>query len=433
MIELKNYSGKNVAVFGLGITGLATIKALLAGNANVYAWDDINNPDIPKVNFIHPSKYNWNIIDLLILSPGIPLKYPQAHEVVTMTKKVGCRISSDIDLLYESQPQAKFIGVTGTNGKSSTASLIQHILTSNGVNSCLGGNIGIAALDLENGADVYVLEMSSYQLDLCSKINFDISIILNITPDHLDRHKNIRNYIAAKKKICGKISIIGLDNNNSADIYKNLNSKKIGFSVDKILKNGISLVNKKVYKDSVYKITLTDTNIINENIAAAYVACSLLKMEDKQICNSIKAFINLAHRIEFVRKIGNTTFINDSKATNAVAAQKALSKYENIYWIAGGIAKDNEGISNIDLTNVKKIFLIGKATEEFSKQLNNRDRAYTKCNTLEKAVKIAYSEASQEKNNSVILLSPACSSFDQWKNFEERGDSFKEFVQNIDA
>lgn len=431
MITLTHYANKNIAVFGLGITGISVVNALVRSGANVYAWDDRNISKISGVNFVHPSKWDWKAMGALILSPGVPLKYPEPHEIVLMAQESGCRIACDIDLLYESQPQAKFIGITGTNGKSTTTSLIHHILQYNNINTCCGGNIGVAALDLRADAEVYVLEMSSYQLDLCESIKFDISILLNITPDHLDRHGNMENYIAAKKKIFSfqSTNIILIDNEINSQLSPKVD-KRIELSAHTILNQGISLVNHKIYEDANYIMSISPNNIIDENVIASYAACSLFGITGHKIVEAISTFQGLPHRMESIKKIHNVNFINDSKATNAIAAQQALLKYHNIYWIAGGRAKEG-GISGMNLSHVKKVFLIGESTKEFANTLQNVGKEYSECFTLEDAMKQAYEQALINRNDdNTVLLSPACSSFDQWKNFEERGKYFRDSVIN---
>ena len=426
MIIIPDYFQKSIAVFGLGTTGISIINVLRESGAKVYAWDDKNIPVIDGVNFVPPSTYDWGKIDELILSPGVPFR-PKPHEIVLMAQKSNCKISCDIDLLYKSQPSAKFIGVTGTNGKSTTVSLIHHILKKNNKNSCLGGNIGIPVLELDSGADIYALELSSYQLDLCTEIKFDIGVLLNITPDHLDRHGNMENYTSAKKKIFGHISVIGLDNKINKKLYEEDKRRKIGFSTKDVLQKGFSLIDNKIFEDGTIISNLDHNNIIPENLIAAYTVCSLLGIHNNNIIDSIKTFKSLPHRMEFVGKISNMTFINDSKATNAVSTQQALSKYKNIYWIVGGRPKKG-GINNLDFTNVKKAFLIGESEDEFAIYLAKYHVEYTKLQTLENALKEACEEASSNKGEFAILFSPACSSFDQWKNFEERGEAFKNAV-----
>ena len=433
MITLPQYTGKNIAVFGLGKTGISVVKTLLNSGANIYAWDDNKIPNINKIKFTPPSTYNWSTMDLLILSPGIPLKFPTPHSVVLMAEKAGCKIISDIDLLYEARPDSTFIGITGTNGKSTTSSLIHHILQENNIKSSLGGNYGISALETAADADIYVLEMSSYQLDLSQHIKFNISILLNITPDHLDRHGNMENYISAKKKIFSEngIAVIGIDNKASKIIGDELENR-LAFSAECILQDGFSLLDNKLYKDGKMIASIPNKNIIPENIAAAYATCSMLGLGNDDIMQAIATFKNLPHRMELVAVFDNITFINDSKATNAEATQQALSKYQNIYWLLGGRAK-KDGIKGLDLKNVKQVFLIGEAIEEFAHTLCHEldYQNYTKSYTLQQALQQAYNMALNAAQPIIILLSPACSSFDQWSNFEARGDAFKRMVQEI--
>ncbi len=439
MILLPNYAKKKIAVIGLGLTGLSVVKALKRSGVTVYAWDDNNsivdkvgvNLDEMGVNLVNPSQYKWDEIDCLILSPGIPFKYPKPHIGVIMAQRAGCPIYSDVDLLYESLPNAKFIGVTGTNGKSTTASLIHHVLKSNGLNVCIGGNIGKAVLDLPGTADIYVLELSSYQLDLCSKVNFDVGVLLSITPDHLERHGSFNNYVDVKKKIFGDLTVIGCDGLVNQKLLSCFAGSYLKFNTSGVASSGISYVDNKIYQNSIFECNLDSGDLVSENIAAAYSVCSSLNvLSTKEIVSAIENFEGLEHRMEFVRTISQVSFVNDSKATNNTAAQKALDKYKNIYWIVGGREKSS-GINNMNFQNVRKAFLIGEAQESFACIFDRCKKAYIKAFNLQDAINIAYAEANANEEDSVILLSPACSSFDQWESFQERGRFFKRFVGRL--
>lgn len=398
---------KFYAVFGLGKSGKATLEYL--GDKVAYAWDD--NAEVISDKLQPPSKWDWSKIEALILAPGIPLTHPKPHYIVKAAHKHNVKIICDIEVLWQDNQDSFFIGITGTNGKSTTTALLTHILQKNGFDAVMGGNIGNAALGLGKHK-YYILEMSSYQLDLIDKTKFNIAIWLNISPDHIDRHGDLEGYIAAKKHIFknGNDKVIcGIDDEHSQKIAEE-------FSAIQISKNN----------------NLGDFENIPgihnmQNINAAYAVCKELGLEDNDIFSAIKTFPGLEHRIEQIRKIGNVVYVNDSKATNAESTAQALATFDNIYWIAGGVAKEG-GIEPLQefFSKIKKAYLIGEAAEEFATSLEGKvDFEITK--NIENA--IIY--ASNDCENGVILLSPACASFDQFKNFEERGDFFRKLVLNL--
>ena len=456
---------KKFLVFGLGISGNATIKFLLEQGFGVIAGDDnkssINNlkQDLSLQN--HSShlqiidniaEIGWRNIEYLVLSAGIPFRYPTPHPIVSLAKQHNCQIVCDVEILYLFNQQAKFIGITGTNGKSTTTALINHIFQSNNKLSAMGGNIGIGALALPklNNGESYILEMSSYQLDLIQKTRFDLASLLNITPDHLDRHKDMAGYIEAKKQIfanqkVGDFAIIGIDNTNSRAVYEELKhnsqAKLIPISTKQIIQGGVAMIGNIIYNninDQESRIDLGKRQFLKgehnaQNIAFAFANCFLSGIAETQIIDAIKGFKGLTHRMQFIRKIGNINFINDSKATNAESTENALKSFDNIYWILGGRAKDG-GITGLEqyFPKIKFAFLIGEAGEQFAKTLDGKV-PYLQCGDLDTAFKMAYQKA---KNHSLdcennILLSPACASFDQWKNFEERGDFFIKLVEDL--
>jgi UDP-N-acetylmuramoylalanine--D-glutamate ligase len=459
MIKLENYKNKNVAIFGLGKAGMSTVRALSASGANCFVWDDgdkarenLAKEKLPEVTIALPEVYDWKSMEALIFSPGIPLTHPEPHPIVAMAKAANCPIICDVELLYQVQKDSKFIGITGTNGKSTTTALIGHILKESGVSSQVGGNIGIPVLDLEPlGSDgFYVVEMSSYQLDLIKKTRFNTSILLNITPDHLDRHGDMEGYIKAKEHIydnqgAGDIAIVGVDDDYSTAIYNKLKSKaKIGkvipISVDKQLPGGISVINGIVYDNINSKKYELDylkrlAGKHNEqNIAAAYAAASFAGVAGDDIIKAVRTFEGLPHRMQYIAEIEGVTFINDSKATNAEAAAKALVTFDNIYWIAGGMPKEG-GITSLGefFPKMKHAYLIGAAQDEFAATLKG-EVALSKCETLANAFEAAKNDAMKNKDEkSVVLLSPACASFDQWPNFEVRGYAFCDMVKGIKA
>ncbi|OEY86553.1 UDP-N-acetylmuramoylalanine--D-glutamate ligase [Wolbachia pipientis] len=419
---LNKYQNKKVAVFGLARTGLSVINAMLNYKAVVYGWDD-NEQQIlkaratyPQCDFIHPSLYNWNEIDQLILSPGIDSK---THWIAQCAKR---KIKSDIELFLEAlTPQQKIIGITGTNGKSTTTSLIGHILEFAGKKVAVGGNIGIPVYNLNIHAEIYVIEISSAHLELSEKIKVDIAVLLNITPDHIDTHGCMENYIALKSKLINdsEIAVIGCDNNITAKIFDKFPGNKIPVSaVNHAILNAID--NAKI-------------NLISnaENIAATYAVSKLFDIDDDTFIDGVKSFTGLKYRNEILGKVNNVLFVNDSKATNAASSEKAILSYSNIYWIVGGKSKV-EGIEplNTYFSQIRKAFLIGESTETFANTLKDRVD-FIKCGSLENAFELAFQDASDSKEEVTILFSPACASFDQWKDFEERGAAFSKMFENL--
>ncbi|MBX7146562.1 MAG: UDP-N-acetylmuramoyl-L-alanine--D-glutamate ligase [Alphaproteobacteria bacterium] len=455
MINIQTYKNKHIAILGLGKTGLSAAQALHKSGAIIYTWDDhqgkrdeAKKQNIPLVNLY---EVNWKNIDTLLLSPGIPHTYPFPHPLTKVAQDNHVQIICDIELLIQNQPHATYIAITGTNGKSTTTALIGHILKYAGLKVAVGGNIGHPVLDLpaleEDG--FYVLELSSYQLELIKTLKFNIAILLNITPDHLERHGNMEGYIAAKKRIFSgqhhnDFAIIGLDDAFCTKIYAQLQHD----SQQKLL--AISNINNPtcdVFVDDgmlIHKVSNNRKPILNlkelsrlpgqhnwQNIAAAYSTCIPLGLSTKQICDGIKSFPGLPHRQELITTIDHVRFINDSKATNADATAKALCCYNNIYWIVGGKPKET-GLQGLDVyyPNILHAFLIGEAEEDFSKVLEGK-LPFTLCHTLDHAVNFASKMAFKEKSDINILLSPACASFDQFANFEERGDIFRQLVLNL--
>ncbi|MGL9682293.1 MAG: Mur ligase family protein [Wolbachia sp.] len=503
-MQLNKYKNQNVVVFGLGKTGLSVINALMKSGARIYSWDD-NKEQIADAkimylgcNFIHPREYNWHEIKALILSPGVPISYPTPHWIVKLARSVDCKIKSDIELFLETKTaNQKVIGVTGTNGKSTTVSLIGHVLKSAGKKVAIGGNLGVPVLELERDAEIYVIEFSSFQLELINEINVDIAVLLNITPDHIDRHGSMENYIATKLKLINDsdTAVIGYGNKITAYRFNEFTGNKIPISetylqmsfqrvtlefrkekslsvtqmIDGATRGLISLIGNNLL-DYSERITGTEQNYLNlsvsyldnkkgaaiqknliklenynlsindvkvnltsnaENIAAAYTVCKLLKIDNNTIIDGIKSFPGLKHRNELLGKIENVFFVNDSKATNAKSSEQAILSYKNIYWIVGGISKEG-GIESLSkyFTRIRKAFLIGESTEAFANVMKNKVD-YMKCYNLENAFKLAFEEAINSKEEMTILLSPTCSSFDQWKNFEERGNAFCRMFENL--
>ena len=398
-------------VFGLGKSGKATVDYLLQRNNQVFAWDD-SEASRAGIKCTEITQWNWNKIEVLILSPGIPLTHPKPHPVVELAHKHNKKIICDIELLWLDNKNAQFIGITGTNGKSTTTALIGHILKENNFDVAVGGNLGTAALTLGKHK-YYVLEMSSYQLDLIDQTHFDIAVWINISPDHLDRHGDINGYIKAKKNIFKNVNttaIIGVD-----DEY----SKQVAAEIP----NAITISNK----DKLGEFPLLPGEHNRQNISAAYQVAKALGISHKNTIRAIGSFPGLEHRIETVAEINGVKFVNDSKATNADSTQHALAAFDNIYWIAGGVPKAG-GITSLEkyFPRIKKAYLIGQASDEFAATLESKV-TYEKCGDMQNAVK----QAAHDAKNGTVLLSPACASFDQYKNFEERGAFFKKLVLEL--
>jgi UDP-N-acetylmuramoylalanine--D-glutamate ligase len=468
MVDSTIYNGAKVGVFGLGKTGLSTIYSLKAGGARVIAWDD----DASKRNslmdderpeflalFLHSKilvnieDRAWQNLDYIVLSPGVPLKFPHPHRVVKIANLNNIPIISDIEILYNNCKQCIFIGITGTNGKSTTTALIGHILRNGGVRCEVGGNIGIPVLDLNVlAADgCYVIEMSSYHLDLMDKMRLDVAVLLNITQDHIDRHGSFDSYIAAKKKIFSQqdendVAVIGIDCPIANEIYNQLKQEnKIGkiipVSTERVLAEGVSIVEGILhynYGKSALRIKLDKLPYLpgqhnSQNIAAAFAVSRIYQIEPEKAINAIYSFKGLRHRMQLVDKINNVSFTNDSKATNAESALKAFLCLDNIYWIAGGVAKEG-GIEPLIpyFNKIKHAFLIGRSQQQFADILKEHNINYSLCGDLKSALTKASSMAFDDKlDNANVLLSPACASFDQWQSFEHRGDAFCELVEKI--
>ncbi len=471
MILCPAYKNKNIAVFGLGKSGRATYASLKASGANVVAWDD-KAQETESLPLMPYQQWDWDALDVLVLSPGIPLTHPAPHEVVTLAKQHHVRITCDITLLMEAQPDATFIGITGTNGKSTTTALIAHCLQSLGATVQCGGNIGTAALSmqpLDQGA-YYVLELSSYQLDLMDAGAINIACLLNITPDHLDRHGGMAGYIAAKERIFARqhdadYAIIAIDDEYTKQIAAKRDAITVSVThqdADYYVENHILYdVNPVMLSEAKHPETFTkaDRWILHsvqndeeqqmqaieefalanlkhlqgthnyQNTLIAYAVCRECGFEPHDVYDAMFSFSGLEHRMELVRTIGDVRFVNDSKATNAEAAAQSLATYKNIHWICGGVAKEG-GIEALRplFGNVAHAYLIGQCADNFAQTLG--DVPHHKCSSLVDAVKVAYANA--KGTNNVILLAPAAASFDMFLNFEVRGEMFKEIVRKLD-
>jgi UDP-N-acetylmuramoylalanine--D-glutamate ligase len=460
MIPARAFAGRTVAVFGLARTGLGAVRALRAGGSQVIAWDDnagARQAGADSGASITPwREWSWDKIAALILSPGIPLTHPKPHEVVLHAKQAGVAVIGDVELFArEIRPDpavkghAPVIAITGTNGKSTTTALIGHILNACGFQAQVGGNIGKSVLELAppEARSVYVLEMSSFQIDLTPGLVPDIAVLSNLTPDHIDRHGTMENYAAIKARLLAQTAkdgqvVIGVDDDYSAAIFTRFASNggpsALPVSVGKILGRGVFAVDGALYdaagqraaKVMEFAAAPRLPGAHNwQNAALAYAATKSLVKDSRAIVSAIATFPGLAHRMEDVGRIGKTRFINDSKATNADAAARALGCYPDIFWIAGGKAKEG-GIESLKplFPHVRKAYLIGEAAPAFAATLDGL-AAHEISGTLEQAVDSAMRDAAAANASApVVLLSPACASYDQFRDFEQRGDAFRALV-----
>jgi UDP-N-acetylmuramoylalanine--D-glutamate ligase len=444
-----SFKGKTVAVFGLARSGISCALALKAGGANVLAWDDSDpavemgrTEGLPIAN-LH--NVDFHKVDTLVLSPGVPLTHPEPHWSVTKARAAGTEVIGDTEVFAREVvgSGARTVAITGTNGKSTTTALIGHILRSAGLDAEVGGNIGLAVFNLSapKQGRVYVLELSSFQIDLMPGLKPDVGVLTNITPDHLDRHGTIENYAAVKARMFAlqakaDTSVICVDDEwCSAIADRQVDKSDLKrVSVFDELSDGVSapegLLRERENGSVVTEIDLRNMRALQgrhnwQNACVAYCSARALGLSRDQIESGMRSFGGLAHRMQEVAWLGQVRFVNDSKATNADAAEKALSTFDNIYWIAGGIAKSG-GIEPLRpyFKRMSKAYLIGVAADEFAKVLDG-EVAFEKSETLDKAVTHAARDAARDaKSDPVVLLSPACASFDQYKNFEVRGEAF---------
>lgn len=445
-------------VYGLGISGLSTAKFLAKNGENVIATDDNqkiisdDSKKFPEINFQNPDEIKYDSDTVISFSPGIPLHFPKPHKILEIAKNSGADLACDLEIFYRKNRSNNFIAITGTNGKSTTTALSGFIFKELGILSEIGGNIGFPCFNLPQNQEnfSYIFETSSYQLDLLSQSHFRIAALLNITPDHIDRHGSMKGYIEAKKRVFKNqteqdFALVDVDNENSRKVFdelkndKNFRATLIPISTKKIQENGVALFNGTL----VNKINRSNSHLElkseflrgehnDQNMAFAFAIAYChnilhqINRPENEIISAIKKFTGLRHRMQLLGEIDGIKFINDSKATNAESTENALKAYDNILWILGGKPKEG-GISSLQpyFKKVTKAFLIGEATEEFATVLKNNSVEFLKCGDLKNAILQSFLEAKKhgvkEKN---ILLSPACASFDQWKNFEERGDFF---------
>ena len=490
MIPVPGYEGRRVAVFGLGRSGITAARALQAGGAIPILWDDgvSGRMQAQAEGFAVEdlTVADWSGFDALVLSPGAPLTHPKPHWTVERARDAGVPVIGDIELFARAvaalpqDARPRVVAVTGTNGKSTTTALIGWVLKQAGLTVHVGGNIGIGVLALPapTAGAVYVIEVSSYQLDLTTTFAPDVAILTNISPDHLDRHGGMDGYVAAKKRIFqaqrpDATALVGVDERWGREIANSLSQRVIAISSsahpresgDPVLSRGREGEDQPVSSSSAAErlkdwvpafagmsgieavprviriqgeyIDLTAARSLPgrhnaQNAAFAYATARALGVSHDVAVQGLLSFPGLAHRMEAIGRIGPVRFINDSKATNADAARQALSSYPSVFWIAGGRAKDG-GIDDLaDLfPRIAKAYLIGEAAEAFAVALGETPHVVS--TTMEAAVAAAARDAASAGGDQIVLLSPACASFDQYPDFEARGEAFRAAALNLGA
>ncbi|MFA4939587.1 Mur ligase family protein [Brevundimonas sp.] len=497
MIPVPGYEGRRVAVFGLGRSGITAARALQAGGAIPILWDDgvsgRMQAEAEGFTVEDLTTADWSGFAALVLSPGAPLTHPKPHWSVDKAREAGAPVIGDVELFARAiaalpkDQRPRVVAITGTNGKSTTTALIGWVLKSAGLTVHVGGNIGIGVLALPAPTPdaVYVIEVSSYQLDLTTTFAPDVAILTNISPDHLDRHGGMEAYVAAKARIFaaqepGAVALVGVDESWGQGIASQLSQSVITISTlpsplggeggsrsetdegaagpetalassateppphpspsgspspprgegyvaqpGAVLKNGERIVDLTAARSLPGRHNA-------QNAAFAYATARALGVSHDAAVAGLLSFPGLAHRMEAVGRLGPVRFINDSKATNADAARQALSSYPRVFWIAGGVPKAG-GIDDLaDLfPRVTKAYLIGEAAEAFAATL--ADTPHVIAETLDAAVAAASADAASAGGDQIVLLSPACASFDQYPDFEARGEAFRAAVLALGA
>lgn len=444
-------AGRKVAIVGLGKSGMPVFHACRAAGVDTVLWDD--NPEQRSL----AQKEGGDVQEMtesvlsscafVCLSPGIPLTHPVPHPIVTLATKLNIPVMGDIEMFHMAKPDARVIGITGTNGKSTTTALIGHILSVAGKTHAVGGNIGEAVLSLPDLPvdGIYVIELSSYQIDLLHDFRPHIAAHINFSADHLDRHGDMAGYVAVKEKMFDGqgVAVIGIDDPDSYGMFERIRAKgtrkTIPVSCKRPLMTGVYASMEGMMFDGAKKIFNLETCPALkgehnwQNTAIAYAVCEAAGVSAVDIIKGLQTFGGLEHRQNLVATIHSVAYVNDSKATNDEAAAVALKTYPAIYWIAGGKSKGS-GYPACEqhLQHVRHAFLIGAAQDEMAAWLDKKHVPYTRCETLEQAVPAAQILAEKEHlAKAVVLLSPACASFDQFKSFEHRGDVFTALVNGL--
>jgi UDP-N-acetylmuramoylalanine--D-glutamate ligase len=463
LIPVTTFAGKTVALFGLGNSGLDSARALIAGGARVVVYDDepasVLAAGAKNFDVVDLRKADWSQFAALVLAPGVPLTHPKPHWTVTMAQAAGVEIIGDIELFCRERAAhgagCPLVAITGTNGKSTTTALTAHLLRAAGRDVQMGGNIGVPMLSLAPFAPgrPYVAEVSSYQIDLAPSLRATAGILLNVSEDHLDRHGTMENYAAVKALLPAKVeqggvAIIGVDDRwgrDAADRIERAGRTVMRVSVAGTLRDGLYADGTRIMRSEAGKAhpiaQLAGIGSLRgihnaQNAACAIAAAQALGLTPQQIQQGLMSFPGLAHRMEQIGRQktanGATLFVNDSKATNADSAARALASYQDIFWILGGKPKTG-GITSLAeyFPRVRKAYLIGEAAADFAKTLDGKV-PYEMSGTLDQAVPAAARDAAASGlKEPVVLLSPACASFDQYRNFEIRGAAFRKLVEAL--
>jgi len=459
MTPVTAFAGKKVAIFGLGGSGLAGASALLAGGADVVGWDDNAESVVTATSAGIPTadlrEVDWSRLSALVLAPGVPLTHPAPHWTVALARAAGVEVIGDIELFCRERrliaPAAPFVAITGTNGKSTTTALTAHLLQSAGLDAQMGGNIGTAILSLAppDEGRAYVIECSSYQIDLAPTLDPSVGILLNISEDHLDRHGTLAHYAAVKERLVAGVpadgtAIIGVDDEwcaAAAERMQRAGKRLVRVSVRRPLLDGLYVEGGTILQAAGGSARpIADIGGIGslrgvhnaQNAACAAGAALALGLSPDAIQQGLRSFPGLAHRMEQVGRKGGVLFVNDSKATNADSAAQALACFSDIFWIAGGKPKTG-GIASLAgfFPRIRKAYLIGEAAPGFAAEVDGRV-PHVIAGTLDRAVELAAHDAAASGHpEPVVLLSPACASFDQYRNFEIRGDKFRELVRAL--
>ena len=431
MIVSGAFAGKRYAVLGLARSGMATVEALLASGAEVTAWDRREGPRdqlAGRTAIADPLVIDLAGFEGVVLSPGVPLN---THPIADRARAAGVPLIGDIELFAQARgdlPPHKVVGITGTNGKSTTTALIHHILRTAGIAAAMGGNIGLPILAQEplTGGGVYVLELSSYQIDLTFSLDCDVAVLLNITPDHLDRYDGFEAYAASKARLlemqsADHVCVISADSQASFDILQEtwLDERRLRGVVLPISHEDIADVSRWPTLQGPHNA---------ENAAAATAASKALGLTDQQIEQGLRTYPGLPHRMERIAEHNGVLFINDSKATNPASTAPALAAYPRVHWICGGLPKsDDLDECAPHFGHVVAAYTIGEAGPRFAEILEPVmpvERCEMLCEATQRAIAAA-------KPGEVVLFSPACASFDQFRDYEVRGDSFRKLVAEL--
>ena len=458
MIPVTTFADKKVAVFGLGGSGLLTARALKAGGAHVIAWDDAplknEQANAAGLETANLADIDWSDVAALVLSPGVPLTHPTPHWTVQRAHRENVEVIGDIELFCRERAkhgaECPLVAITGTNGKSTTTALIAHLIKHAGRDAQMGGNIGTPALALEPFAPGrhYVLEVSSYQVDLAPSLRPTVGILINVSADHLDRHGTIENYAAIKTLVVAqaeRTAVIGVDDRwsrEAADRVERAGKRVERISVEGSVRDGYFADGNRIMRASAGKpfpaAQLTGIGSLRgkhnaQNAACAIAACVALGIDLPAIQKGLVSFPGLAHRMQAIGRkttaAGHILYVNDSKATNADSTSKALASFSDIFWIAGGKPKAG-GIESLSefWPRIAKAYLIGEAAAEFARTLDGKAE-HEIVGILSAALDAATRDAEASGlKEAVILLSPACASFDQYPNFEVRGQAFADLA-----